>query len=326
MISSLSVIYSKENDPRHNLALEEYLLRTVKPGQCILYLWQNQRTVVIGRNQHAENECRIQELEGDGGHLVRRLSGGGAVYHDLGNLNFTFLVTEGDYDVARQTEVILRAVQNVGLRAEKSGRNDLTVDGQKFSGHAYYKTGTQCYHHGTIMVDVDKAPLERYLNVSPLKLAAKGVQSVRSRVCNLRDYLPDLTIDQLNQALEEAFGEVYGLPVTRLRYEDLDQAAIAQGQARFSEPAWIYGDCRPLEVSREARFDWGLLRLDYSKSEGHITEAALWSDGLDADFLSRVPSLLVGCSLEAEALRRKLLADPDSTEEAVKGILSLLLD
>lgn len=326
MISSLSVIYSKENDPRHNLALEEYLLRTVKPGQCILYLWQNQRTVVIGRNQHAENECRIQELEGDGGHLVRRLSGGGAVYHDLGNLNFTFLVTEGDYDVARQTEVILRAVQKVGLRAEKSGRNDLTVDGQKFSGHAYYKTGTQCYHHGTIMVDVDKAPLERYLNVSPLKLAAKGVQSVRSRVCNLRDYLPDLTIDQLNQALEEAFGEVYGLPVTRLRYEDLDQAAIAQGQARFSEPAWIYGDCRPLEVSREARFDWGLLRLDYSKSEGHITEAALWSDGLDADFLSRVPSLLVGCPLEVEALRRKLLADPDSTEEAVKGILSLLLD
>lgn len=326
MISSLSVIYSKENDPRHNLALEEYLLRTVKPGQCILYLWQNQRTVVIGRNQHAENECRIQELEGDGGHLVRRLSGGGAVYHDLGNLNFTFLVTEGDYDVARQTEVILRAVQKVGLRAEKSGRNDLTVDGQKFSGHAYYKTGTQCYHHGTIMVDVDKAPLERYLNVSPLKLAAKGVQSVRSRVCNLRDYLPDLTIDQLNRALEEAFGEVYGLPVTHLRYEDLDQAAIAQGQARFSEPAWIYGDCRPLEVSREARFDWGLLRLDYSKSEGRITEAALWSDGLDADFLSRVPGLLVGCPLEAEALRSKLLADQDSTEEAVKGILSLLLD
>lgn len=326
MINTLSVLYSKENDPRHNLALEEYLLRTVRPGQCILYLWQNQRTVVIGRNQHAENECRIQALEGDGGHLVRRLSGGGAVYHDLGNLNFTFLVTEGDYDVARQTEVILRAVQKVGLHAEKTGRNDLTVDGQKFSGHAYYKTGTQCYHHGTIMVDVDKAPLERYLNVSPLKLAAKGVQSVRARVCNLRDYLPDLTLDALDRALEEAFGEVYGLPVTTLRYEDLDQAAIAQGQARFSDPAWIYGDCRPLDESREARFDWGLLRLDYSQVEGRITAAALWSDGLDADFLSRVPALLTGCPLEAAALRERLLADPDSTEEAVKGILSLLLD
>ena len=319
------MIYSRENDPRHNLALEEYLLKTVKPGQCILYLWQNQRTVVIGRNQNAENECRIQTLEGDGGHLVRRLSGGGAVYHDLGNLNFTFLVTQEDYDVARQTEVILRAVQLVGLRAEKNGRNDLTVDGQKFSGHAYYRTGDQCYHHGTIMVDVDMAPLEKYLNVSPLKLQAKGVKSVRSRVANLRDYLPDLTISRLNQALVEAFGSVYGLPVTELRYEDLDQEAIAQGQARFSDPAWIYGDSRPLEVSREARFDWGILRLDYSQADGIITEAALWSDGLEADFLSRVHGLLRGCPLEAGPLRDKLTADPDSTGEAVESILALLL-
>ena len=325
MIRSLFVIYSRENDPRHNLALEEYLLKTVKPGQCILYLWQNQRTVVIGRNQNAENECRIQTLEGDGGHLVRRLSGGGAVYHDLGNLNFTFLVTQEDYDVARQTEVILRAVQLVGLRAEKNGRNDLTVDGQKFSGHAYYRTGDQCYHHGTIMVDVDMAPLEKYLNVSPLKLQAKGVKSVRSRVANLRDYLPDLTISRLNQALVEAFGSVYGLPVTELRYEDLDQEAIAQGQARFSDPAWIYGDSRPLEVSREARFDWGILRLDYSQADGIITEAALWSDGLEADFLSRVPGLLRGCPLEAGPLRDKLTTDPDSTGEAVESILALLL-
>ena len=324
MIRSLFVIYSRENDPRHNLALEEYLLKTVKPGQCILYLWQNQRTVVIGRNQNAENECRIQTLEGDGGHLVRRLSGGGAVYHDLGNLNFTFLVTQEDYDVARQTEVILRAVQLVGLRAEKNGRNDLTVDGQKFSGHAYYRTGDQCYPHGTIMVDVDMAPLEKYLNVSPLKLQAKGVKSVRSRVANLRDYLPDLTISRLNQALVEAFGSVYGLPVTELRYEDLDQEAIARGQARFSDPAWIYGDSRPLEVSREARFDWGILRLDYSQADGIITEAALWSDGLEADFLSRVPGLLRGCPLEAGPLRDKLTADPDSTGEAVESILALL--
>ncbi|MDO4516989.1 MAG: lipoate--protein ligase [Bacillota bacterium] len=324
MIRSLYVIYSRENDPRHNLALEEYLLNTVKPGQCILYLWQNQRTVVIGRNQNAENECRIQALEGDGGHLVRRLSGGGAVYHDLGNLNFTFLVTREDYDVAKQTEVILRAVQKVGLRAEKNGRNDLTVDGQKFSGHAYYRTGEQCYHHGTIMVDVDMAPLEKYLNVSPLKLQAKGVKSVRSRVANLRDYLPELTILQLNQALVEAFGSVYGLPVTELRYEDLDQEAIARGQARFSDPAWIYGDSRPLEVSREARFDWGILRLDYSQADGIITEAALWSDGLEADFLSRVPGLLRGCPLEAGPLRDKLTADPDSTGEAVDSILALL--
>ena len=324
MLHSLYVIHSRQTDPRHNLALEELLLHRVKPGECILYLWQNQHTVVIGRNQHAENECRIQALEADGGHLVRRLSGGGAVYHDLGNLNFTFLVTGEDYDVAKQTETILRAVQLMGIHAEKNGRNDLTVDGQKFSGHAYYRTGNQCYHHGTLMVAVDMAPLEKYLNVSPLKLQAKGVQSVRSRVANLRDFRPELTIQELEKALETAFSQVYGLPVQSLRYEDLDQQALAEGQARFSRPEWIYGDSRPMAVSREARFDWGLLRLDYDQQNGVITQAALWSDGLDADFLSQVPQLIQGCPLEAEALRARLSGQPDSVEEVTDGIVTLL--
>ena len=324
MLHSLYVVHSRQTDPRHNLALEELLLHRVKPGECILYLWQNQHTVVIGRNQHAENECRIQALEADGGHLVRRLSGGGAVYHDLGNLNFTFLVTGEDYDVAKQTETILRAVQLMGIHAEKNGRNDLTVDGQKFSGHAYYRTGNQCYHHGTLMVAVDMAPLEKYLNVSPLKLQAKGVQSVRSRVANLRDFRPELTIQELEEALETAFSQVYGLPVQSLRYEDLDQQALAEGQARFSRPEWIYGDSRPMAVSREARFDWGLLRLDYDQQNGVITQAALWSDGLDADFLSQVPQLIQGCPLEAEALRARLSGQPDSVEEVTDGIVTLL--
>lgn len=326
MLHSLYVIRSRQTDPRHNLALEEYLLKTVEPGQCILYLWQNQRTVVIGRNQNAENECRIQALEADGGHLVRRLSGGGAVYHDLGNLNFTFLVRTEDYDKDKQTDVILRAVQALGIRAEKTGRNDLTIDGQKFSGHAYYKTGDQCYHHGTIMVEVDMAPLEKYLNVSPLKLQAKGVKSVRSRVANLRDYIPGLTISALEEALTTAFGQVYGLPVKRWEENDLDQAAIAEGQARFSQPDWIYGDSRPLEVSREARFDWGILRLDFSRKDGVITQAALWSDGLEADFLSRVPALLQGCPLEETALRERLGRDPEAASALIESMLSLLLE
>lgn len=326
MLHSLYVIRSRQTDPRHNLALEEYLLKTVEPGQCILYLWQNQRTVVIGRNQNAENECRIQALEADGGHLVRRLSGGGAVYHDLGNMNFTFLVRTEDYDKDKQTDVILRAVQALGIRAEKTGRNDLTIDGQKFSGHAYYKTGDQCYHHGTIMVEVDMAPLEKYLNVSPLKLQAKGVKSVRSRVANLRDYIPGLTISALEEALTTAFGQVYGLPVKRWEENDLDQAAIAEGQARFSQPDWIYGDSRPLEVSREARFDWGILRLDFSRKDGVITQAALWSDGLEADFLSRVPALLQGCPLEETALRERLGRDPEAASALIESMLSLLLE
>lgn len=324
MVHSLYFIETKETDPRHNLALEEVLLRRVKPGECIFYLWQNQRTVVIGRNQHADSECRVQALEADGGHLVRRLSGGGAVYHDLGNLNFTFLVTHEDYDVDKQTEVILRAVQKVGIRAEKNGRNDLTVDGQKFSGHAYYRTGDQCYHHGTLMVAVEMAPLEKYLNVSPLKLRAKGVKSVRSRVVNLRDLQPHLTIEGLSTALLDAFGQVYGLPVTTLSEADLDQNALAESRRRFSDPAWILGDDQPLTECREGQFDWGLLRIDYTREGGVIAQAALWSDGLAADYLSQVPHLLKGCPLEGDALRKKLFSAPDCDKEAAEDIITLL--
>ena len=208
MLRRLYAIAAEGTDPYENLALEAYLLERVPPGECILYLWQNQRTVVIGRNQHASNECRIQALEADGGHLVRRLSGGGAVYHDLGNLNFTFLTVRRDYDVARQTETILQAVRALGIPAEKNGRNDLTAAGGKFSGHAYYQTGEQCYHHGTLMVSVDLSPLAAYLQVSPLKLEAKGVKSVRARVVNLTQFRPELTIAQLRQALVEAFGSM----------------------------------------------------------------------------------------------------------------------
>ncbi len=326
MLRNLYVIDTRDTDPRHNLALEEYLLRRVKPGQCILYLWQNQRTVVIGRNQHASNECRIQALEADGGHLVRRLSGGGAVYHDLGNLNFTFLTVRRDYDVEKQTEAILRAVRSLGIPAEKNGRNDLTVEGGKFSGHAYYRTGDQCYHHGTLMVAVDLAPLEKYLNVSPLKLQAKGVKSVRARVVNLRDFRPGLTMEELRRALITAFGQVYGLPVQPLSEGELDADALAQGIARFSDPAWIYGDSQPLQVSRQALFDWGILRLDYSQDRGKITQAALWSDGLEADFLSRVPEALKGCPRQRDALRKTLLALPGAEGDLVESVLTLLME
>lgn len=326
MLRNLYVLDNRNTDPRHNLALEEYLLHQVKPGQCILYLWQNQRTVVIGRNQHAANECRVQALEADGGQLVRRLSGGGAVYHDLGNLNFTFLTARRDYDVEKQTETILQAVRALGIPAEKNGRNDLTVQGGKFSGHAYYRSGEQCYHHGTLMVSVDLSPLERYLNVSPLKLQGKGVASVRARVVNLQAFHPGLTMEELRQALIAAFAQVYGLPVQALTEDDLDGEALAQGIVRFSDPAWTYGDTRPLETSREACFPWGILRLDYSQEEGVLRQVALWSDGLETEFLTQVPEALRGCPRQAEAVRQRLLALPGAGEDMIESILTLLME
>ena len=123
--------------------------------QQAMYLWQNRHTVVIGKNQNCWKECKVNSLENDGGYLVRRLSGGGAVFHDMGNLNFTFMVRQPDYDVEKQQGVILRAVQMLGIHGERTGRNDITVDGRKFSGNAFLQVGEQCYHHGTIMLNAN---------------------------------------------------------------------------------------------------------------------------------------------------------------------------
>lgn len=166
MIETLSYYIGNSLNPYLNLSIEEYLLDTVQPGQMILYLWQNERTVVIGKNQNAWKECRFQELEQDGGHLARRLSGGGAVFHDTGNLNFTFLVPTKDYDLSRQMSVILEAVRSLGIDAQKSGRNDITIDGKKFSGNAFCQKGENSYHHGTLMLHVDTQKVAHYLNVS----------------------------------------------------------------------------------------------------------------------------------------------------------------
>ena len=232
MIRRLTLALGPGSYPYPNFGMEEYLLYHVEEEECILYLWQNEKTVVIGRNQNAWKECRREELEAAGGHLVRRLSGGGAVFHDLGNLNFTFITRKDNYDVTKQTEVILRAVKKLGVNAERTGRNDITVDGRKFSGNAYYETGDFCYHHGTILLSVDKEEMARYLNVSREKLRSKSVDSVKSRVANLIEFVPDLTVRRMRDSLEESFGEVYGLPADPFPPERLCEDEIRERTER----------------------------------------------------------------------------------------------
>ena len=228
MITSIALYEGLSVDPHYNLAVEQHLLETVREGQCILYLWQNRNTVVIGRNQNPWKECRTTLLNEEGGHLARRLSGGGAVFHDLGNLNFTFLVPQEDYDLDRQLTVIQKAVRSLGIPAEKSGRNDILSEGRKFSGNAFYKHNGKAYHHGTLLLDVDMDRLSRYLNPSKAKLRSKGVDSVRSRVVNLKEIRPDLTLEMLKEALYRSFGEVYGLQPERLTEQALDMEKIRE--------------------------------------------------------------------------------------------------
>ena len=311
MVNKIFVIKTSETNPWRNLALEETLLNTVKPHECILYLWQNRQTVVIGRNQNALNECRIQKLESDGGFLARRLSGGGAVYHDMGNLNFTFLACADSFDKEKQTDVILKAVRAAGINAEKNGRNDLTADGRKFSGHAYYKTKEQCYHHGTLMLYVDKTKLADYLNVSPLKLKAKGVASVKSRVVNLCELKPGLTVEMLSDNLIKAFGEVYNLPVEYLSEKDVDTDMLSRLEARYSSPEWKYAGQEILSRSVEKRFDWGQARLDYEADGGRFKKTQFYSDGLQADYLSEIAERLRGCEINGEKILACLLKSTD---------------
>lgn len=303
----LSYILSNQSDPYKNLALEEYLLWNVEKDECILYLWQNRHTVVIGINQNPWKECHVKELEQNGGFLARRMSGGGAVFHDLGNLNFTFLVREKDYNVDRQLDVIIRAVGKLGIHAEKSGRNDILTDGKKFSGNAFYNSRGHCYHHGTLLVDVDMSNLSQYLNVSQAKLQSKGVESVRSRVVNLKDLAPGMTIETLQNALIEAFGEVYGgmpeiLPEVRLKQKEVDFY-----EEKYASWEWRLGRRLPFTVEYNHRFAWGDLTLQFCVESGVVKDAIAYSDGMETDFIRAIGNALKNTVFSSSEIKSRLL-------------------
>lgn len=302
MISKLSFIRTDNVYPYKNLALEKFLTLNTEEEECILFLWQNRKTVVIGRNQNAWKECNVSTLERDGGHLVRRLSGGGAVFHDLGNLNFTFCVRRDNYDLDRQLSVLVQAVRMLGLTAEKTGRNDVVIDGRKFSGNAFFENGDCRYHHGTIMLDVSKTEMEKYLSVSQAKLASKGVASVKSRVVNLKELCPQISVDMMADKLRQAFGEVYGLEPQELEPQRLDMNAIAESERMFSSWEWKFGRRIPFSREISSRFDWGDIRLLLQLSGGIIEDVQCYSDAMDEDFILRLADGLRGTRYETQPM------------------------
>lgn len=308
MIEKLMIYESSGFDPYTNLAIEKHLMDSVAPGQCILYLWQNQNTVVIGKNQNAWVECRTTLLEEEGGKLARRLSGGGAVFHDLGNLNFTFLLNEEDYDVDRQLSVIQAACAMAGIRAEKSGRNDLLAEGFKFSGNAFYRTARRAYHHGTLLIDVDMDKLQRYLSPSKAKLAAKGVASVRSRVVNLKELSGDLTIDSMKSFMAAAFEEVYGCSAERICLTDEDLAVIDSLSKEYGSWEYLYGSPLPFTFECQTRFPWGGVHLQLEAKNGLIQSAKVYSDSMDWQLPAVMEAALTGCRFCAEDMTAALTA------------------
>jgi lipoate-protein ligase A len=305
------IIYSDSHDPWHNLAIEE-LLFNAREADVIFYLWQNQNTVVVGRNQNSWAECKAELLEREGGRLARRSSGGGAVFHDLGNLCFTFIVPRKHYDLHRQLGVILAAVASLGIQAEFSGRNDLLAGGCKFSGNAFRFGETTALHHGTLLFDADMDKLARYLSPSFHKMNAKGIKSVRARVCNLKDLAPSLTLEALCKALENAFIAEYG-PADIINPYHPDPAAFAPVYDKYSSWAWRMGESKTFDVELTNAFDWGELTLMADLEAGHIKRVLAYSDAMDEAFITRLPAILTGVRFTPEALGAALrAAEPEN--------------
>ncbi|HHW94962.1 MAG TPA: lipoate--protein ligase [Mogibacterium sp.] len=299
----LKVIKTDITNPYNNLAAEENLTFKAKEGEMILFLWQNAHTVVIGRNQNPWRECNVERIKEDGVYLARRMSGGGAVYHDLGNLNFTFIAKGGLYDIGKQTEVILLACRLLGIKAELSGRNDLIVEERKFSGHAYYSSEGYNYHHGTIMMDVVPEDMSKYLQVSESKLKSKGVKSVKSRVTNLKEYLPKMKreklISEMNEALIRAFEKVYGAEAEEVALPEVPKKLID----KYTSEEWRLGTRIPFEKEITHRFDWGEVQVQLSMKGGNISSCRIFSDALETEMFVVLEELLTGTKYDAATIR-----------------------
>jgi len=295
----LQFVVSGQTEPYWNIAVENYFVERQADDMVTLYLWRNRRTVVIGQNQNPYAECNLEALEGDGGYLMRRKTGGGAVYHDDGNLNFSFVAPKALYDQSRQFEVIQHAIESLGLHTELSGRNDILVEGRKFSGNAFSKGRFNDLHHGTILIRGNMDDLQRYLRPKPAKLQKHGVSSVRSRVVNLSELNPDITAERLTPLLKTSFAEVYGAGITEVSFADIVALPeVKELHDHYASDKWKYGNWRNFTAQCSNQFDWGGVELSLDINEGVINEVDIASDALDLDAVEGAKGILVGCRID----------------------------
>ena len=325
-MSTLRLLISDSYDPWFNLAVEECIFRQMPATQRVLFLWRNADTVVIGRAQNPWKECNTRRMEQDNIRLARRSSGGGAVFHDLGNSCFTFMAGKPEYDKSVSTGIVLAALNALGVQASASGRNDLEVatpDGpRKVSGSAYRETKDRGFHHGTLLLNADLSRLANYLNPDEKKLKAKGITSVRGRVANLNDLLPGITHQQVCDAVSEAFFAHYG---ERVAPEVISPDAIpdlpgfAETFARQSSWEWNFGQAPAFTHTLDERFGWGGVELHFDVEKGHITRTQVFTDSLNPAPLEALANRLQGCVYQANALKQQcetLIIDfPDQQNE-----------
>lgn len=286
-----AIYYESESTDAHvNLAIEEYLLHTCeKTSIPSLYLWQNENAVVIGRNQSAYTECNIDYAKSHGIQIARRTTGGGAVYHDLGNLNFSFILPRELHDLERSTNIVVNALNQIGINAEKTGRNDICLNGLKISGSAFYSNEQVGLHHGTVLYRTNKEIMNNVLSVPGYKLARHGVPSVRSRVGDIVSANPSVNLKDIKEAIKCAFCENYNVifkKISIVRADIIDLVKI------FSSEEWNIHKIRDYEKICEREFSWGNIRVSFLYDGNTLKAMEMASDTLFADFVENIKNTM----------------------------------
>ncbi|EAS66406.1 lipoate--protein ligase [Photobacterium angustum] len=300
------VFISQSTQPWFNLAVEDAIFRNMPADQQVLFLWRNADTVVIGRAQNPWKECNTRKMDQDGITLARRQSGGGAVFHDLGNTNFTFMAGKPKYDKNVSTQIVLSALKQLGIDATATGRNDLVVstkDGdRKFSGSAYKETMDRGFHHGTLLLNADLTRLANYLNPDKKKLEAKGITSVKSRVINLNELLPNIDHESVCKAITASFFAHYGecVDIEYISPESLpDLPGFTQKYQQQASWDWNFGNTPQFMHSIDERFSWGGVELHLDVKKGHIISVKMFTDSLDPTPIELVEKTLFGIEYNA---------------------------
>ncbi|TDU34444.1 lipoate-protein ligase [Gelidibacter sediminis] len=291
-----------ENDghtnPKLNLALEEYVLRHFSADQDYLLFYVNEPSIIIGRNQNTLEEINYSYVEENDIHIVRRISGGGAVYHDYGNLNFSFITNHDAKSLSnfkKFTAPVIKVLNSLGLNAELKGRNDIEVDDRKISGTAQFSTGKRMVSHGTLLLDTDLNEVAKALNVKMSKIQSKGHKSVRSRVANISEFLKTpLTIEAFRQlVLEGLYDESEPFQTYQLTLEEW--SAVHQLKAeKYDTWDWNYGRSPKFNIRRSKRFQIGEIDLRIFVEKGYITDFRIYGDFFGKEPVAHLEQLLTG--------------------------------
>ena len=299
---------NNNTDPRVNLAIEEHLLRNWETAEPILLFYINEPAVIIGRNQNTLEEIDPDFVQDKGIHVVRRLSGGGAVYHDLGNLNFSFITPDkkGLHKFATFTDPVIRVLDELGVKAELRGKSDIFAAGKKISGNAQYAAAGRMFSHGTLLFDTDLEVMLKALNPRQAQIESKAVQSIRNFVINLRELLPqNMTIQELREAILSGLfegGEIASLPLTADDWRQIEQLSAE----RYRQWEWNIGHSPKFNIQKSERFPDGKIEVRIDVVNGQIQSIKFCGDFSGRHDVAELEQRLSGIRYEPSALKAAL--------------------